>query len=144
MSSLQKSNAGVTIQRLTVAEGERLRAVRLRALCDAPDAYGATYDESAARPLSNWMEQLAALATFVAVLDEVDVGLVRGGPYEGKPGAAMLYSMWVAPGARGTGIGESLVDAVADWGRSQRHTRLYLNVCDHNAHAVALYARKGF
>jgi GNAT superfamily N-acetyltransferase len=132
------------IQRLTPNEGERLRAIRLRSLGEAPDAFASTFQETAARPPENWRQQLEHLATFVAVLDGVDVGIVRGTHYDGKPGTAILLSMWVAPETRGKGAGEALIDAVVDWARSHGFVRLVLEVADDNARAVALYARKGF
>ena len=69
--------APIDIKRLAVDEGLRLRTIRLRALADAPDAFGSTYDEAAARPLDSWTAQLQEIATFVAVVDGKDVGLVR-------------------------------------------------------------------
>lgn len=132
------------IQRLTHDEGDRLRALRLASLRDAPDAFGATIDETAARPPGSWRRQLVDLATFVAVADGVDVGLVRIGPFTEDPRAAMLISMWVAPAARGRGAGDALIAAAVDWARAQGFARVVLDVGDHNAPAIALYARNGF
>jgi ribosomal protein S18 acetylase RimI-like enzyme len=52
--------------------------------------------------------------------------------------------MWVAPEARGHGVGEQLILAVKDWARSAGHARLLLDVADGNLPAVALYERMGF
>lgn len=131
------------IQRLEPGEGARLRKVRLASLADAPDAFGSTYDETAARPEESWREQIASLPTFVAVVDGHDAGVVRGGPDE-MPGEAWLLSMWVAPAARGRGAGDALVAAVVAWARAQGFARLHLDVGDYNAPAIALYARHGF
>lgn len=134
----------VEIRRLTPDEGERLRALRLASLRDAPDAFASTFDETAARPPESWRRQLVDLATFVAVVDGADAGLVRGGPFSEAPGAAMLLSMWVAPAARGRGVGDALVAAVVAWARGAGYARLVLDVADENAPAIALYARHGF
>ena len=131
-------------QRLMPDEGERLRAIRLCSLRDAPNAFSSTFEETAARPRESCRKQLEELATFVAVRDGVDVGIVRGAEFEGKPDAAILLSMWVAPEVRGKGVGEALIDAVVDWARSEGFVRLLLEVADDNAPAIALYARKGF
>jgi GNAT superfamily N-acetyltransferase len=133
----------VEIQRLTPQEPMRLRAIRLRALREAPYAFTATFGESAARPLEVWSQQLVELATFVAVSGGSDVGLVRAGP-DASGDAALLLSMWVTPEVRGMGAGEALIDAVVAWARAQGFARLVLDVGDDNAHAIALYARKGF
>ncbi len=132
------------IERLGPDEGDRYRAIRLRSLADAPDAFGSTYDETAARPPEAWPSQLEALATFVAVIDGGDVGTVRGCRFEDAPNTAILLSMWVDPAARGHGVGEALIDALIEWARGEGYSRMVLDVADDNAAAVALYARKGF
>ena len=134
----------IEIERLSVDEGRRLRTIRLRALADAPDAFGSTYAEVAVRPLEIWPKQLQEIATFVAVKGAEDVGLVRCASDEQNDETAWLISMWVAPEARGQGVGDALIDAVIECARSSGAIRLLLDVGDHNEQAIALYARKGF
>ena len=136
--------SSIDIKRLAADEGLRLRTIRLRALADAPDAFGSTYDETAARPMDSWTKQLQEIDTFVAAVDGEDVGLVRGAHDDLRPDAAWLISMWVAPEARGQGVGEALIDAVVEWARVRGARRMLLDVGDHNQPAIALYARKGF
>jgi ribosomal protein S18 acetylase RimI-like enzyme len=131
--------------RLTPDEPQRLREIRLRALRDAPDAFGSTLAENEGRPRSIWVRQLTELPTFVAVVDGEDVGMVRGARDEADPDdVAWLLSMWVAPEARGRGIGSALVDALTGWARSERFRRVLLDVADDNHAAIGLYAGKGF
>ncbi len=132
------------VRRLAPDDWERFRRIRLAALLDAPDAFGSTIDEALARREAGWRSQLETLATFVAIMDDVDVGMVRGGPDDADPATAFLLSMWVAPSFRGCGVGDRLVRVVIDWARSTGFSRLVLDVADHNLPAVALYARAGF
>ena len=132
------------IQRLTVEEGARLRAIRLCALRDAPHAFGTTFEESATWPPEVWSKQLAGMAAFVAVTGDSDVGLVRGVPHGTAKDTARLSSLWVAPEARSTGVGASLIDAVVEWARSEGFGQLQLGVNDDKVAAIALYTRKGF
>ena len=134
----------IDIQRLAAHEAPRLRAIRLRALAESPDAFGSTYDEAAALPPESWAAQLQSIVTYVALVDGEDVGLVRGAPDEARSDAAWLISMWVAPEVRGQGVGEALVGAVVEWARAGGARRLLLDVGDHNRPAIALYARMGF
>lgn len=134
----------IHIERLTPDAGERLRTIRLRALQDAPDAFEASYEESAARPPESWARQLADLATFVAVDGERDVGMVRAGPHGSLVDTAYLISMWVAPEARGRGVGHALIDAIVEWAKAAGYARVVLDVGTHNRYASALYARAGF
>ena len=132
------------IRRLEAHEGLRLRAIRLRSLADAPDAFGSTHDEVKARPLDSWAAQLREIPTFAAVADGEDVGIVRGARDDSRADAAWLISMWVDPEVRGQGVGEALIDAVVGWARASGARRLLLDVGDHNRPAIALYARMGF
>jgi ribosomal protein S18 acetylase RimI-like enzyme len=52
--------------------------------------------------------------------------------------------MWVAPEARGAGVGDILVAAAIDWARAHGARRIELDVLDSNHHAIALYVRNGF
>ena len=134
----------VIIERLRAGDGERLRAIRLRSLRDAPDAFATTFEEAAALSLEMWNRQPEQLATFVATERGTDVGLVRGALPDHPQGAAHLVSMWVAPEARRQGVGSALVEAVVQWARGEGVMRLLLDVSELNEPAIAFYARKGF
>ena len=122
----------------------RLRAIRLRALGDAPDAFGTTLEVASGWPAASWTRQLRTLPTFVAVLDGNDIGIVRGARDPDHPDQVWLISMWVSPAARGSGIGAALVAAVQDWARGTDASRLVLEVGAHNQPAQRLYLRMGF
>jgi ribosomal protein S18 acetylase RimI-like enzyme len=125
-------------------EGPRLREVRLRALHDAPDAFGDTAAAALGRGAEEWSGMVVNLPTFVAVVDDADVGMVRCCGDASDPLTAWLLSMWVAPAARGLGIGDRLVDEVIGWARARGCRRVLLEVANENGAAIGLYARKGF
>lgn len=134
----------VRYEQLKSHEVSRLREVRLRALQDAPDAFGATFAEASARSEDDWEKQLAELPTFVAVDEGRDVAMVRCKRDEHRAGTAWLLSMWVAPEVRRGRVGSALVDLVVTWARSNGIARLVLDVADLNVAAVAFYEFKGF
>ena len=134
----------IEIQRLQPGEEERLQKVRLDALKDAPDAFGTTFQEANTWSKSRWSAQLQSLPTFIALLNGQDSGSVRSSPHAEKTTVAELISMWVAPEARGIGLGEALIDAVISWARAESYSRLVLEVSNENRFAIALYKRKGF
>ena len=132
-------------EQLTQDEGPRLRAIRLRALQDAPDAFGTTFEEASANPAEAWATQLLNLPTFVAVDERGrDVAMVRCARDPESADTGWLLSMWVAPEFRRAHIGAGLVDLVVVWGRANGISRLVLDVADLNAPAIALYEAKGF
>jgi ribosomal protein S18 acetylase RimI-like enzyme len=116
----------------------------LRALRDAPEAFETTFAKANARPIESWQQQLEQLATFVAVADDLDVGMARGTPHDERNDTAYLISMWVAAEARHRGVGSALIEAVATWAREEGFRRLVLDVAEGNVAALTLYTRAGF
>jgi GNAT superfamily N-acetyltransferase len=131
-------------EQLGPSHGARLRSIRLRALQNAPEAFGTTYEEASAYADATWTRHVIELPTFVAVDNERDVAMVRCARDRERPDTASLISMWVAPEVRRRNIGSTLIDHVVTWARSNGVSRLLLDVADLNVPAVALYASKGF
>jgi RimJ/RimL family protein N-acetyltransferase len=129
----------VDVRRIEVGEGERLRVLRLAALRDAPGAFGASYAEDAARPPRDW-EMLGGGPGAVFV----------GGDWDGMAGihldgeVPVMWGMWVAPGARGSGLGRALAEAVIGWARDRGFEQLQTSVSDAAPEAAGLYERLGF
>ncbi len=131
----------VTIEQFGAEEWERLKAIRLRALQEAPDAFGSSYERESAFTAETWAERLSGSWWRVAVIDGGDAGLVCVRVEEGR---AHLLSMWVAPEARGRGVASRLVDAAVAHAREVGVDEVELWCVDHNTAARALYASKGF
>lgn len=146
-------NLELSVRSLTAAEWELYRAVRLRALADAPDAFGSTLEEEAVLPAAHWEARLVAAAgaddlarslPLVARLAGESVGLAWGRIEESAPEAAHLYQMWVAPEARGAGVGRRLLQAVVDWAIASNARSLSLCVTRGDTPATRLYRAAGF
>lgn len=67
-----------------------------------------------------------------------------GGTEPSPEGAVELISMYVAPFARGSGVGDALTNAVIEWAARQGAIRVTLAVREANRLAIALYRRNGF
>ena len=93
----------MNVRPLRRGEGPRLRELRLRALRDAPDAFGATAEGDAARPAAHW-ESLAG-TMLLAERDGEWLGMTGAFVDPDLPAIATVWGMWVVPGARGEGIG---------------------------------------
>jgi ribosomal protein S18 acetylase RimI-like enzyme len=61
-----------------------------------------------------------------------------------EPGAFDIFSMWVAPEARGHGLGRRLLDEAEAWIRSVGGLVIRLSVTDRAEAAAALYRSAGF
>jgi GNAT superfamily N-acetyltransferase len=135
------------IRRVRPDDWHALRAVRLRALADAPDAFETRYEDAVKRPESWWVDWTArsadgAQAMFLAWDDDAPVAIA--GTYVEDDGVRWLISMWVDPAARGRGLGAELVEAVAVFARESGSRELSLEVTDGNDPARRLYERCGF
>jgi GNAT superfamily N-acetyltransferase len=133
------------IRRLAPGDEEALRAIRLEALDDDPDAFGSTYEREADRPLEDWRRWFTGGAAFIAQADDgASIGLAAGyRDARGNP-VAYLVSMWVRPSHRGTGAADDLVRAVLAWAESERAEAVKLTVVGGNVRASKLYERHGF
>jgi GNAT superfamily N-acetyltransferase len=119
------------------------RDLRLAALRDAPQAFGARLEIERGRDESDWRERLASRTQFVALGDgRRPVGTV--GARQESEEETELVSMWVAPEVRGTGVADQLVAAVIDEARACGSVRVLLWVSDGNDRAERLYVRSGF
>jgi len=134
-------------RRITLADAPQLRTIRLRALQTDPLAFGSTYEREIDRDPKAW-EAWATThstgidkATFLALRGDTAIGIAAG-MRELEPKTYGLFSMWVAPEARRTGVGRTLVDTVAKWVAQNGAIRLELWVTQ--APAIAFYEQCGF
>jgi hypothetical protein len=134
----------IRFEQLSQDEGPRLRSIRLRALQDAPDAFGTTFEQASANFDEVWARQVVELPTFVAVENGQDVAMVRCArdQPQRRYGLASLYvgGTRVPPSARWRRAGRPC----ADLARANDISRLLMDVADLNAPAIALYEAKGF
>lgn len=150
------------VRRVHPYEWRLVRALRLTALRD-PDAgiaYLDTSDEVARRDDAFWQQRTAEAASgesaaqFVAVRGDAWVGTVTGlaraaGSVDhlGRPVTEPridVVGVYVHPDARGAGLLDRLLDAVADWSQQQDAQVLTLDVHVENSRALAAYRRCGF
>ena len=138
------------IRTVRTGEAAELRAVRLRALLDSPEAFGAVHAEEERLPDSAWVERAEPSepgderVTFVAESETGWVGMAMSRLERSDPSRAGLYGLWVEPAARGGGVGRALTEAVVGWAQSRKAGTLSLWVVVSNAGAIGLYRRLGF
>jgi ribosomal protein S18 acetylase RimI-like enzyme len=142
--------AQMRIRALVPNEIDLHRAVRLRALQDAPDSFGETLADVAARPITYWEELTRSVTEperhvmFLACEGDEVLGCVYGLVNRQHSDHGRVGSMWVSPGARRRGIGQALLEAVIAWSRRRGFKGLGLWAPAHSPAALALYAKAGF
>ncbi|SAK48012.1 N-acetyltransferase GCN5 [Caballeronia temeraria] len=134
------------IRRLTPADAQAFRDVRLEGLQRHPASFGASYDDEHTRPLEWFGARIADHAVFG--------GFSRDGMLAGvagllvPPGAKLrhkgiLWGMYVRENARGTGLAAALVESVLAHARGIVD-EIKLEVAPDNLAAIQLYRAAGF
>jgi RimJ/RimL family protein N-acetyltransferase len=142
------------IRKATAVDFDKWWDLRKRALRDHPDAFGSTYEDALARPLAVARDQFVTTsiahdnALFIAFNgDGALVGTV--GIYrETSPKERHRMGIWgvyIAPEARGRGLGLRLTTAAIEHARTIRGVlQIELTVASHNVPARRVYEQAGF
>ena len=134
------------LQTLDAEDWRAWRHLRLQALEEAPYAFSATLaDWQGPGDLEQrWRARLRNVAfNVIAFLDNKPAGMVSATQPDAENQVGLL-SMWVAPWARGCGVGNALVASVVKWAEETKSNRVIIRVYEDNGQAIALYARNGF
>ncbi len=134
----------ISIRRATASDWKAYRDLRLRALTQAPDAYGTTLDEEDSQPDEWWRERVVGALSLIASHDELPVATAVGIPDPHEEGAQEIVAVWVEPSARGQGVARQLVMALVDDARAHSAPAISLWVSDGNEAARRVYELCGF
>lgn len=137
------------VRRAHPGEAERLRALRIEALADAPVAFVERLEDALAAPAHSWVERLArgvegGDSFLCAAADATGAWGAMAGGFLDDEGEAWLFGVYVTPALRGTGLVDDLVAAVAGWTVGRGCPTLHLEVAETNTRAVRAYRRLGF
>jgi ribosomal protein S18 acetylase RimI-like enzyme len=146
---LRMESSVISIEPITALNTFLFKAVRFRALQDAPHAFGSTYAKEAQLTDSDWIKRVERWngesgAGFLAMDRDIACGIAGSFLDENDPRRAHLISMWTAPTHRQRGIGRLLVKEVLNWARSRNARILQLMVTSNNEPAICFYQRLGF
>ena len=145
---MAETGGDVTIRPLDATDAEAYRALRLQALLQAPEAFGASHAEEAARPLAAFVERITPAPpslVFGAFANAELVGMAGflTGNSEKSRHRGTLWGVYLAPDWRGRGIARALVEAVRAHA-AQHVLVLQARAVTTNGVALRLYERLGF
>ncbi len=135
----------VTVRRLFADDWQAYRAIRLAMLKDSPSAFGGTYKEAVGNEERVWKQRLTDNGVLLAQVGRAPAGSAVCSVFDATgPRDCGLYGMWVDPGFRRTGVGQTLIQAVVALARAAGKRRVILHVVADNVGARALYEQEGF
>jgi RimJ/RimL family protein N-acetyltransferase len=136
----------IMVRRVAGDDWPLWRKLRLQALEESPDAFSSRLADWQGHgdTETRWRGRLSDVPfNIVAEWQDTAAGMASGTAVN-PDGSVELISMWVAPFARGRGVGNVLVNAVIEWAHEQQASRVTLGVLEGNERAVAFYRRNGF
>jgi ribosomal protein S18 acetylase RimI-like enzyme len=133
------------LRRLTAADAEAYRELRLEALQRDPEAFGSTFEFESSQPLAWFADRITNSEVFGAFRGAELAGVagLRIPPNPTEAHKALLWGMYVKPDARNTGLGRQLIETISAAARP-RAELIQLTVVSGNEPARRLYARLGF
>ena len=135
----------IEIVTATVNDFDRLRALRLAALKDTPDAFGAKYEDEVNKPISEWQDRLKNTNWCFVVADGVDVGLIAVDRAEkDRNSDCWLSSWWIHQDHRGSGIPKLMLNWVEQLCIEKKWKKIGLGVWPDNLRAISAYKKLGF
>lgn len=139
----------IAIEPITPRNTFVFKAVRLRALQEAPHAFSSTYAKEAQLTDTDWIQRVERWngergAGFLAMDQGTACGIAGSFLDQNDATRAQLIAMWTAPTHRQRGIGRLLVNDVFNWARGRNARTLQLMVTSNNEPAILFYERLGF
>ena len=129
----------------TADDVDRLRALRLAALKDTPDAFGAKYEDEAEKPTLDWQNRLKNTHWCFVVADGVDVGLLAVDRAEkDRNSDCWLSSWWIHQDHRGSGIPKLMLNWLEQLCLEKNWENIGLGVWPDNLRAISAYKKLGF
>lgn len=127
-----------------------VRDLRLRSLQGDPSSFGSTYETEAAYSEQDWRQRASGdavgdeHATLIARQGEEPVGIVAAYRDDDDRRLFHVVAMWVAPEARGAGIGRLLLGEIEAWIEVCGGTAVQLSVTKEASAARQLYVSAGY
>jgi RimJ/RimL family protein N-acetyltransferase len=132
----------VRVAQLTEADWRVFAVIRLQALTDSLGPTDPQYRREASFTAAQWRRRLREHAAFTVLVDDRPMGLISA--QHQSADSVYLYSLWLAPDARGHGLAGELLEAAVEWARTQHAHTVTLRVDADNSVARGIYERAGF
>ena len=124
---------------------ERLKNLRLSALKDSPQAFGAKYADLKDRPDNYWLQLIRVSNWCLVSIDGLDVALLAVDRADkDRNSDCWLSSWWIAENYRGKGVSKLMAEWVYKLCQEKGWRKIGLGVWPDNKIAIAVYLKLGF
>jgi GNAT superfamily N-acetyltransferase len=135
----------IEVSLLIPDEWERLKQIRIRALRENPEAFGANLNEVMGQSKAEWLKLYEKEDYLIASTGGIDVGMLYIEVLKGDHGATCwIGGCWTDPNFRGIGVMRSLFNYIDDHASEKGWQRQGLGVWADNLLAINSYKYLGF
>jgi len=139
----------ITVRPTQEGDAAAFRELRLEALKNHPEAFGADYESNLALPIAHWQERLRDASKgpiYLAVAGDTLVGMA--GIYRDTSPKMQhngnIWGVYVRSSWRGLRIADQLIGTCIAWAQQQQIRLVRLAVVTSNIPAIRCYIRCGF
>lgn len=133
------------IRHLSIKDIDIYKSIRLEALKNNPEAFGATYEEEILYSDEDFRKLLVRLDIFGAFFEERIVGIIgfKAETMQKVSHNGELVSMYITPDFRNIGVGSALINHAIRHAQNQV-SQLCLHCITDNQALVRFYEKQGF
>jgi ribosomal protein S18 acetylase RimI-like enzyme len=137
------------VKRVTSADWQEYKKIRLEALKNEPQAFGSSYNRESERTESEWQNKLAKSEdlngtsfSYAALREGVFVAI--GGAYQDNNKQWNIIAVYTKKEFRGQGLGQKVFESIINELKARKIKKAYLCVNTLQVAAQALYKKNGF
>ncbi len=130
---------------LTISDWRMWKEIRLEGVKLSPEAFGGAYEDEVLYPDEKFMQRLEQCTIFGVFIND-DLVAVAGLQFMTARKVrhrGSLFSVYIRPAYRGSGISTALIGAVVNYARPHI-VQLHCSVVTTNSAAIKLYQKFGF
>ncbi|NDF56818.1 MAG: GNAT family N-acetyltransferase [Actinobacteria bacterium] len=135
----------LNLDKATTDDFNRLKNLRLSALKDSPNAFGAKYSDLKDRPDNYWQQLIKVSNWCLVSADGLDIALLAVDKADkDRKSDCWLSSWWIDENYRGKGVSKVMAEWVYNLCREKGWQKIGLGVWPDNKNAIAVYLKLGF
>jgi len=135
----------LNLDKATTDDFKRLKNLRLSALKDSPNAFGAKYSDLKDRPDNYWQQLIKVSNWCLVSADGLDIALLAVDKADkDRKSDCWLSNWWIDENYRGKGVSKVMAEWVYNLCREKGWQKIGLGVWPDNKNAIAVYLKLGF